>query len=388
MSNFFNAIGVADMEKVHSGVIGWMLSDDCTALGSIEKSELLCSLFEITPFCVFDEIKVRVEVYDIDILITTKIRQIEECWVIENKLKSNQHDNQLDKYVRIINGLEMTKEKSPKPITDKYQHIESKNQHYCVLSLIEEDPLGDYKNKWINTKYIQIKDTLKDFVKGLSKDNNDEYAIIKEYVNCLEFLTNALSEFQANPQEYPIVFKDGNKKKDEKDEEYLNGIATKYGQNARFISQNGLETIFQKCLLGNRWKACRYYGNYSLVNKWIIDDSRGTAKLSITLNECPEYISGIEFQNGSFKFQLLKIKDSSDDKLKKWKNLLIEIKDKNSNIKWRVNPPKNKSSYISISHSVDNWWQMDANTLNSHFEKCYKIGEVIINEARKRGIIQ
>ena len=29
MSNFFNAIGVADMEKVHSAVIGWMLSDKC-----------------------------------------------------------------------------------------------------------------------------------------------------------------------------------------------------------------------------------------------------------------------------------------------------------------------------------------------------------------------
>jgi hypothetical protein len=27
MSNFFNAIGVADMEKVHSAMIAWILDD-------------------------------------------------------------------------------------------------------------------------------------------------------------------------------------------------------------------------------------------------------------------------------------------------------------------------------------------------------------------------
>ena len=153
MKNFFNAIGVADMERVHSAVIGWMLSDDCEAFGTGQKgkevkSKLLCSIFGITPFCVFDEIKVNVEVYDIDILITTKLGPVKECWVIENKIKSNQHDNQLDKYVRIINGVEMTKGKVSEPITEKYKLIESKYQHYCLLSLINEAPLGLYKDKW------------------------------------------------------------------------------------------------------------------------------------------------------------------------------------------------------------------------------------------------
>ena len=45
--SFFDKIGVADMEKVHSAVIGWMFSDDCCALNKQQKSELLCSLFSI-----------------------------------------------------------------------------------------------------------------------------------------------------------------------------------------------------------------------------------------------------------------------------------------------------------------------------------------------------
>ncbi len=47
--NFFNAIGVADMEKVHSAVIGWILSDKCEAFGIDKKSELLCQLFDQQP---------------------------------------------------------------------------------------------------------------------------------------------------------------------------------------------------------------------------------------------------------------------------------------------------------------------------------------------------
>lgn len=104
MSNFFNAIGVADMEKVHSAVIGWMLSDKCNAFDIKEKSTLLCNLFQ-ENVCVFKTIIVQVEVYNIDILIETEDNLgNKECWVIENKIKSNQHSNQLDKYVDVING--------------------------------------------------------------------------------------------------------------------------------------------------------------------------------------------------------------------------------------------------------------------------------------------
>ena len=46
MKNFFNAIGLADMEKVHSAMIAWMFSSDCTALSQEDKSRALNSLFD------------------------------------------------------------------------------------------------------------------------------------------------------------------------------------------------------------------------------------------------------------------------------------------------------------------------------------------------------
>ena len=45
--SFFDRIGVADMEKVHSAVIGWIFSDDCNALTNQQKSDLLSCLFQV-----------------------------------------------------------------------------------------------------------------------------------------------------------------------------------------------------------------------------------------------------------------------------------------------------------------------------------------------------
>ncbi|MBR6319438.1 MAG: PD-(D/E)XK nuclease family protein, partial [Prevotella sp.] len=50
----------------------------------------------------FNSFEVKVEHHDIDILIIT---DNDTCWVIENKIKSSQHSNQLDKYYDIINGI-------------------------------------------------------------------------------------------------------------------------------------------------------------------------------------------------------------------------------------------------------------------------------------------
>ena len=68
--SFFDRIGVADMEKIHSAVIGWIFSDDCKALTNQQKSELLCSLFHVNPSQTFNSFVVEVEHHDIDILIT------------------------------------------------------------------------------------------------------------------------------------------------------------------------------------------------------------------------------------------------------------------------------------------------------------------------------
>ena len=73
--SFFDKIGVADMEKVHSAVIGWIFSDDCCALNKQQKSVLLCSLFNVRPVQIFNSFEVKAGHHDIDILMTFENEQ-------------------------------------------------------------------------------------------------------------------------------------------------------------------------------------------------------------------------------------------------------------------------------------------------------------------------
>jgi hypothetical protein len=145
--SFFDKIGIADMEKVHSAVIGWIFSDDCNALNKQQKSNLLCSMFGIRPGQTFSSFEVKVEHHDIDVLIITDNNI---CWVIENKIKSSQHSNQLDKYYKIINGEPVRIGRKIQSIQD-YKHLKS---HFCFLTLVNEKPQCINK-VWVNFLIIQ-----------------------------------------------------------------------------------------------------------------------------------------------------------------------------------------------------------------------------------------
>ena len=88
MKNFFNAIGLADMEKVHSAMIAWMFSPDCNALSPEDKSKALNCLFDINSQRNYKSIRTELETYNIDIHIVTDEGTPEEThWIIENKIK-------------------------------------------------------------------------------------------------------------------------------------------------------------------------------------------------------------------------------------------------------------------------------------------------------------
>lgn len=357
MKNFFNAIGVADMERVHSAVIGWMLSEGCTVFDPKIKSDIIYTMFGLQPSRVFSQISVSVEVFDIDILITTEDQnRKQECWVIENKIKTNQHNNQLDKYVKII--------------TEKYKYIHEANRHFCFLTLIGEAPQGGFSQKWKNFTYKNLSDFL---ACALSNGNqtHEHWIILNEYAKCIKELNEALSNFLKSPTSYEHVFTDGNKRKDEKDEQYLQNISSKSGSHGRFISECGLETIFQKCYLGEKWNA--YLQTTQKKYEWGISETRGNAALDIgypTIRDKStekKYNTQVEFQNGTFKIQITPPKDnniSKDEFFKKWEELFNIKKEKlNQNItgkrpKWRVNCSRsnNNSRYISLSLQVEKWW--------------------------------
>lgn len=391
MKNFFNAIGVADMERVHSAMIAWIFDDEndntlsstnprqFTTFSKKERSCLLCELFGVDKKKEFQSIKTHVEWYDIDVLIETEdIKGNKEVWVIENKVKSNQHSNQLDKYVNIIKGEEKTKGKNPKPLCIKYKDISDDKQHYCFLTLIEEVPQGDHSNLWHNCLYSNFYD-------WLSKQTLS--GIVNEYADCLLKLTGALKDFLEKYQDYKNVFSDGSKKKEDKD---LVQIKKNNGNYAPYIAECGLETIFQKCFLAEMWK--KYIKKeYIFSDKdWSISETNGTALLDIRLDDIKlesddtHYVQ-IEFQNGTFKIQFYQIvgKQTSESQkrfLEKWRKVFDNGKLYKETETWKVNYPKPNSnrSYISISKKIDDsnnyWWEKgDEEILNQwrdNLEKC------------------
>lgn len=389
--NFFNAIGIADIERVHSSVIGWMLSDGCKALGLDVKSILLCKLFGKEPSRFFSTITVNVEIFNIDILIETEDEpQTKECWIIENKIKSNQHGNQLDKYVQIIAGEKIGKEPKAKLITEKYKEIPEEHRHFCFLTLIDEKPQGGSQQKWLNSTYEKLYGILACAL-GNGNKKHEHWIILNEYAKCIKEMNDALSDFLNHPTNYSQVFTDGSKRKDEKDAQYLQNIETASGKFGCFISKCGLETIFQKCYLGKRWN--EYLENTKKEHKWSISESRGNAALDIHYpmiedNSTREkYYTQIEFQNGTFKVQITLSKETTFQKnifLNRWERVFEEIRNELNNGKktgrWRKNLSKsnNNSRYISLSFKVVNWWEKNLSDVWKMIETCENIREKLI----------
>ncbi len=325
MSNFFDAIGVADMEKVHSAVIGWMLSDKCEAFGGEDegrkiRSELLQKIFGIKEnFEHFDSIDSVLEWKSLDVLIVTTNNSVQKCWLIENKIKSSQHSDQLNRYELIINcpvllSSKQYKEWDPNSVYDKRLpknvYVDC-NKDYCFLTLIPEEPQD---NKWKNTTYTVLKEGLDHALQNSTLPRNEKhFTILTEYCECVRNLCDSLSDFLAHYcqdefRAYSNVFTDGSLQKEKKSREMVPS-----GKYASFIRDNGLETIFQKCFLR------KIITNADLSHKVnTLHETRGNAFIDFINQEkkgdqfgLPCLIKfGYQFQKGSFKVQILGEKNS------------------------------------------------------------------------------
>jgi hypothetical protein len=357
--SFFDKIGVADMEKVHSAVIGWVFSDECKALTNQQKSDLLCSLFGIKPDKEFNSFEIKVEHHDIDVLIVT---DNDTCWVIENKVKSSQHSNQLDKYYDIINGNPVTIGRKTQIIED-YKAL---NKHFCYLTLVNEKPQCT-NNVWTNTTYQSFSIALKDALENANRNNDS--IILNDYLCCITNLSTALADFINNHQQYPYVFVDGpNKKK----------------RTGNYIAENGLETIFQKCFLSHIKNKTE---NYKFFD---ISETHGVALAEKKdVRSVKGYKLGIQFQNGSFKAQILNENLKADAFWNVWGGIIkktekgVEINNKLFS-DWNLNPSKQqKGSYFSISKKFPEWYSKSVNEIVSDWDAMYNECIKVLNELEK-----
>ena len=347
-NTFFDAIGTADMERVHSAIIGWILSDKCKVLNMSDKSRLLNALFDVNDIKDYDEINSILEYNHIDIYVETKHNSKVEKWLIENKIKSSQGNSQLDEYTKLI-----------------------PDAHYLLLSLIKEDPKN---NKWGKKTYKELSDSisniLDDIPKPCSDENFRQLAILEEYANTIKTLCNLVERFIEKPFEYDNVFTDGHKKKSEKRLDYK---GVKNGDVKEYIAINNLETILQKLYFTHIKESIQGEIEEYICNrdiKWLISETHGNAEIVIILtpNEEDKLQFDLAFQNGVFKFAVSKNYNTKgiDPKFKEeWISAFEKIanNEKINNGYTKLNRPKSRSRVaISKTFNIDDnptkkWWE-------------------------------
>ena len=312
MKNFFNAIGVASMEKIHSAMIAWILDDkndknivkeqseeSLFATFPIEvRSEILCKMFGIEDERQFDSIQTHVEWNDIDIMIETIYKNKREIWVIENKLKTPEHKSnsgkkriwQTEKYVKLIQ-----------------REFKDLNHHYMLLSLGGDE--AKYKTEEVSWNSFSYSDLYK-LLNEKYKEEIVEYRQIKEYIYSIERMIKELENFKKDPSSYSIVF-EPKKKKENKAKLLFEEPLNENVKKAYYILENGLETIFQKEFLKKIVDDAQLK---TLKEGMVIDEDNGTAEFDYTIarfdkdakvDDNGNLLFQIQFQNGAFKVVII-----------------------------------------------------------------------------------
>lgn len=401
---FFDYIGAADMERIHSATIAWMISDYCSALTIGEKTRILNILFKteksgLTSIETINEF----EHLDIAVITTDKTGQ-KELWVLENKVKAQLGFNQLSKYSKRI--AEGYNEENSKKVNDmiKAKHCYAHN-HFAVLSLIGQLPQDQESlGEWSSSTYDELSAELDSIFKNKGNADSPQMEIVKEYYNCISYLVNALSEFRKNPQAFSNVFTDGSKAKAVKTTLNLPGLPG-------YIAANGLETLFQKAYftdIVNEIFQEIFESNEIKIKYCHVGESRGNADLAFHFGPIADYDNGkirycgdLSFQNGAFKIAVAQENyprrseegSLAETLLNKWVSVFEEYNNEEYNNKYksksksvynRINEPKSRAR-VSLSYNIGkDWYSMyDRESFISLVKDQLAISQEILDEIVK-----
>ncbi len=346
--SFFEYLGLADMERIHSQFIAWVLSGDCNAIESLDRQNLFNNIFNLGGQIT----EIQTERNRIDILISTPTDII----VVENKIKSSQHSNQLENYKQYCNKV-----------------FPGHRKHFFFLTLIDEKT-NDMD--WQRLSYSTIFNHLSTL---RLKANNTHSSIISEYLVFLERLVSVFQHFKENVKDYDIVFLDGKKRKhDKKRSDYKN-------ENEWFIASNQLETILQKSFMSMLVEHVKTPIGF-------VTDTRGDALVDFPLRNNIEfggryYSTIIQLQEDTIKFAFAISGNEYAKSKKEWVlkaiPLMKKLSEQNSFGYRKLNQPKSKA-YISISKKLDgHYWHRSLNDLTKYLRTEIDNGKEMTNTLTK-----
>jgi hypothetical protein len=339
---FFEFIAAADAEKVHSQTIGWIFSNDCDVFSNEEKNTILNELLSIKN----EEIdliptKVDVEINDIDILITCGDRWLV---VIENKIKSSQHSNQLYKYeyitspdlhtalnlykkwksiefpdenfeseylksnIKVQKELILNWEKKQdikiKDIIHQDEELKYRNHSckYVYLTLVKEKPES---SNWKNITYSDLYKVLDKYFKNKNIPNVENHSIVKSYLKTIGNLSRVTELFIDSPSNFKFVFTEGKTIKGG----YIESETDK-GTAKSYIKYLGLETLLQKWFYSKLIEDLKSKNQELFKSiKYNIAETHGTALLDIVFNEIringKAHIPILQFQGKAIKLAIV-----------------------------------------------------------------------------------
>lgn len=364
-SGIFEYLMAAAMEKVHSQALGWIFTLGSPSANSDQESigtYLLKKIIGLENEKISIE-TVTVEYNHFDLLIEWKRNGTNCTLVIENKIKSSEHSNQLHRYVEDMKSL-VEKDNA-------FQHFhpyQKEHHHYILLQLINEATLPE---PWQQLTYLSLSKFLRT---ALQEDyislNAGEKTILEQYLDCIHRLSQTVDQFIANPAKFSFVFSEGKTRK-RAGSGHLN-----LHQNfsvVSYIKANQLETILQKAFYFRLMQE-------AVLNdkKFHIGESHGTAILDLLLpgiiqvqiNSTIVSLKKIcQFQGGQVKFALAPIAPNLPTEIEK-KSILQQydkkavefirtylpqaFKDK------KVTYPRGKGfSSVIINNE---WWQTNSST--------------------------
>lgn len=175
--NIFDVLRVSRTEIRHSNVLSWLL-DPCEShtLGKGVLSRLnayiaseFCNVADDTSFKLltmkYNDIVVLREWQNIDILIESESEKYVLC--IENKIDTQDHDGQLNKYYKIIEGS--------KP---EYTKI------FLYLTPEGLAPINDENSAWFSISYADIVEIIEQTIR-YSDDASEPIKFIRAYIDTL-----------------------------------------------------------------------------------------------------------------------------------------------------------------------------------------------------------
>lgn len=317
--NLFEMLSNADQERIHTQTIAWLLNPADSPLNDGQIERLYANLFgNKAKIKINQDLEVSTEYDHIDLVIQDSANII----AIENKLKSQQSEDQLKKY------------------SEKLKQINKSGKIITRFFLTFSDEISQSED-WVNLEYKAIHNSI------ASLESNNIY--VKDYQTLLKRMLEAKDYFLSDGcDRFEVMRRSGlptNKR--------FADLIKSDNEHIKYICNNKLERLFIEM----------YYRKIMSklgVEKWKVEESHGNALIQVYFERinCKykdiKLVPGFQLQKNTIKYNIHEenYKSSRRENFPKELIELLETQFFKKENGFRKNEGKTKA-YLSFSYPIE-----------------------------------